>query len=252
MAEWYYSEFGQTKGPFSKAKIVDLVLKQELEPDSYVMSDRDHVWTRIREIPELEEELHKPVDLPHVEKFPDSVVEGGYVEETRNLYFHIPIRRLIILNILSGGLYQLYWFYRQWRFWSEKHKQGHQSFDREAARIFFVLSILNKIETDRELNAVCRADFNGNRLFWMWVVFGLAGYAFYTLTGISNVLHEVFFMLTLVIDVIFLLPVQRYINRVNEKLGNPYARFGFWEYLAIALGLFPLLILLIFLPFKLL
>ncbi|MFO7660937.1 MAG: DUF4339 domain-containing protein, partial [Candidatus Cloacimonadaceae bacterium] len=82
MAEWYYSEFGQTKGPVSRSKIVDLVMKQELEPDSYVMNDKDKVWTKIRDVPELEEELHKPVDLPHVEKFPDSVVEGGYVEET--------------------------------------------------------------------------------------------------------------------------------------------------------------------------
>lgn len=249
MANWYYSEYGQTKGPVSVRAIVDKVLKQELELDCYVMQENEPTWIRIRDVADIMKELDKPADLPHIQFNSDFSQDKAHSQEV-GLYFCIPVQRFVILNILSAGMYQLYWFYRQWHYWAVKHKQAHQSFDREMARIFFVLSILNKIETDKEMNAVCRADFNGNQLFWLWLGFGVLGALLYRAAGSTTFLHEVLAIGIYILDVIFLLPVQRYINKVNAKLGKNYAKFGFMEYLAIGLGLFPVLLFLIFSLFK--
>jgi hypothetical protein len=235
MKQWYYSEFGQTRGPVSTAEIIRLLEKQELEPESYVTDGMDNPWKRIREFPEIMEEIQKPQDLPHVKDFPEEIFGREAPAGTGNLYFHIPVKRLVIMSILTGGFYQLYWFYRQWHFWAVKHKQAYRSFDREAGWLLFELMVLEKIETDRELNAVCKADFNGTSLFWIWVSVGmLAGWLY----SIPLKGHDFPFFTSWIFgaaNVLFILPAQKYINRVNAKLGNTYEKPRLGHYVALIL-----------------
>lgn len=248
MKEWYYSELGQTKGPVSKQKLIDKVLKEELELDSYVTDGIDKPWKKVKDFPNLMEELHKPADLHHTEVFPDWVTQSGNSRSRGNLFWHIPIRRFVIMSLITGGLYQLYWFYKQWHWWATHHKQGYKSFDREAMRLFFVLSLLEKIETDKALNEVEKADFNGTQLFWTWTGVGIFAWAGYSLFKSSNWSGWIVSLAIYSLDFLFLLPVQRYINRVNAKLGNSYDRPSFGHYLCLAASLGPLLLLLLLFP----
>lgn len=239
MTQWYYSEFGQTKGPVSLAQIVDKVLKQELELESYVTQGIDQPWKKIKEFPELMDKIHTPDSALPTNN--DSAMEAfqKYLDgdTSHNVYFYIPISRLIKMSILTLGLYQMYWWYKQWYYWATKKKQAHRSFDREFGWMLAELMILEKIETDKELNAVMGADFNGTRLFWGWVLFGIMLYAFSYVLKLKGVFNTLFYFMSFSFGIAWLLPVQSYINRVNAKLGNKYEKPGTGHYICLVLGI---------------
>ncbi len=239
MSEWYYSEFGSTKGPVSESTIIDKVLKQELEVESYVADGINKPWKKIKDIPELLEKIHQPESaIPHTgDNTMDEFQKYLDGDTTHNVYFYIPLSRLIKMSIFTLGLYQLYWWYKQWYYWACKKKQSHRSFDREFGWMLAELMILEKIETDKELNAVIRSDFNGTRLFWGWVLFGILLYAFSYVLKLKGVFDTLFYFMSFSFGIAFLLPVQSYINKVNAKLGNKYDKPGLGHYLCLVLGI---------------
>lgn len=237
MAEWFYSQYGQTKGPVSESTLINMVLKEELELDDYVMNPKDELWKKIKDTQHLLDKIHEPEKaIPQNINFGANFLNSNDVR-VGNLYFYIPIKRFVIMTVLSLGLYEFYWFYKQWYYWACKHKQGYRSPDRELSWILFPWTIFQKIETDKEMNAVVRADFNGAVLFWMWAGFGLfMGMLMFGIQSFGR-MNSILYYLSGVADIIFLIPIQRYINRVNDKLGNTYDKPGFGHYLCIAAGI---------------
>lgn len=237
MSEWFYSQFGQTKGPTTTADIVDKVLHHELELDSYVMNGKNEQWIKIKDIPELMDALHKPEDIPHNVKFPNDLMGEGFQVRAGNIYYYVPIAQMLLYNVISLGLYQFYWFYKQWYYWATNHKKTYLSPDRELSWILFPWTMFEKIETDKELNAVERADFNGTLIFWMWA---FSGFFLFMLMQFSRPIHglsNVIYYLGGVAEIAFLIPIQRYINRVNAKLGNRPDKFGCGMIIVLAAGL---------------
>jgi hypothetical protein len=223
-----------------------MVLSQELEIEDYVMNPKDELWIKIKDVQSLLEKIHEPEKaIPHNVQFPKDFFEEGSEVRIGNIYYYIPIKRFVLLSILSLGLFQFYWFYKQWFYWAHKHKQIHRSFDREVSWWFFPLMIFEKIETDRELNAVIRADFNGTLLFWMWLGAGVVINMLTFASGHSSFMTNLFYYVGGIGDIIFLIPIQRYINRVNAKLGNTYDKSGTGLYLTIISGIFILVYALI-------
>jgi hypothetical protein len=240
MKEWFYSQFGQTKGPVSLETVLQLLLTEDLELDDYVTDGIDQPWKKVKDIPEIMQKVHTPQEIPHATELPENwLTEEGEVRGG-NLYFYIPIKRFILMSIVTLGLYQIYWFYKQWYFWARKHKQGYRSPDREMGWILFPWTLLQKIETDRELNAVERSNYSGTLVFWLWVGMGTALYLL--VAGISNFSenYRTLGYAFLSLDVLMLLPVQRYINRVNAKLGNTYDKPGFGHYVCLAVPIIML------------
>ncbi len=237
MAEWYYSAMGQTKGPVSKQKLIDLILKDVLELESYVTDGMDKPWRKVNEFPELLEELHKPTDLPHVDKFPADMMDLEAPARVGNVYFYIPLSRLIIMSVLSLGLYQFYWMYKQWQYYDFKHRERYQRSRGGLALLFLPYVIFQNIQYDKELNEVERANFSGVGIFWLWIAVGLG---IYLLTkSLDKMLGSNDLLLYALgsLDVLVLLPVQAYINRVNEKLHNTYDKPGIGHYVCLVLGL---------------
>jgi hypothetical protein len=103
--------------------------------------------------------------------------------------------------------------------------------------ILFPWTIFQKIETDRELNAVARSDFNGTLLFWVWSFSGLFFAMLVHISNSHNTLNQFVYYLGGIVDVVFLIPIQRYINRVNDKLGNKYEKPGCGLIIVIAAAL---------------
>jgi hypothetical protein len=248
MKEWYYSAMGQTKGPVSQHKLIDLILKQELELDSYVADGIDKPWKRIKDIPALLEELHKPADITHKEVFPADFADPNAPVRAGNLYFYIPIRRFILMSVLSLGLYQLYWMYKQWQYWDRKERKPYQRPHPNIGWFVFPFMIFRNIQYDQELNAVEKADFSGMAVFWLWL---LAGAAIYIITGpLDKVLGDTSLITYLLgsLDVLVLVRIQSYINRVNARLGNSYDRPGFGHYACLLFGIGGYAVNLILLP----
>ena len=241
MADWLYSQFGQTKGPVSEAALIKMILKEELELDDYVMNPKDELWTKIRDIQPLLDKIHEPEKaIRHNVQFGKEFLADG-LARVGNQYFYIPISRLVILTILSCGIYPAYWFYKQYTYWSNKHRLTLSPSARSGGMIYNCITLFSKIEMDKELNAVTRAKFNGTLLFWSWVLLG---------GGLSGVQYSasnntfLFFLLAIIgwtFGIIFILPIQRYINEVNAKQGNTYDKPGLGHYLCIIAGIVMLI-----------
>ncbi len=237
MKEWLYLLNGRTIGPVAETKIVDMLIKLELDFDTNIMNTEDGLWKKIRDVKPIMDKFNTPAITMNCTEFPGiDALDKGTVEIPHNIYFYIPIKRLVRMTILSFGLYQLYWWYKQWSYWAYKRKQV-RSFDREAGWFLFQLMILDKIQMDEELNKVERAKFDGRVLFWGWLLAGVLMSIPFMFLNIKSSADPGMFAASFILNTLFLLPPQKYINKVNAKLGNQYESPGFGHYLCIFFGI---------------
>ena len=130
-------------------------------------------------------------------------------------FLYIPKARLIAMSLVTLGLYEVYWLYRNWRFLKRRDNLRIQPFWRAIFGIFFIYSLLTAIKNDRVGNNILPATFSPGALATGWIIFELIG----RISQRSS--NPVVSSLGLIISVptfAFLLPVQNYINRVNESL----------------------------------
>ena len=127
---------------------------------------------------------------------------------TEPLFLHIPIGRLIFMSIMSFGMYDLYWIYKNWQYLRDREDLDIQPFVRGWLGIFYCHSLLRRIHKDKEARAIQSPSFSPVRLATGWVVLVIIHSA-----GIIFVPSSLCFV-----------PVQKYINSVNVKRnpGKPY------------------------------
>ncbi len=215
MVKYFYLSEGRTRGPVAPSRILDLILSDELTMDSTVMDSRNPVWKKINEIPELVRYLQQS-DM----KLPMSDIDLQKLEQddsTAPLFFHIPEHRLIIGAIISCGVYFTYWLFKNWHFlrYVRRDNSFGMSFWRDMINPFRVVAIFRKITTDKELNRAIpyRSNFGLHNSGWLLTL--LLGY----------------------FEFVFILPMQKYINACNAKLGRRYTEISFGHWLALGSGI---------------
>jgi len=139
------------------------------------------------------------------------------------MFLYIPVSRLVVMSIVSLGLYAMYWIYRNWRYLKERDGLNIQPFWRAWFGIFYCHSILKAIQTDRQTNAIEKASFSAGGLATGWILLTILATAIGQNAAVS-------FLGTLISlsSVLFFLPAQNYINRVNEKL-SPRPPYKSWS-----------------------
>lgn len=236
MARYFYSLEGRSRGPASPRDIMDLILADKLTLDSYVQKDRDPAWKKISELPELMRYLHEsdfrlPAADPKLEGFEAAGDEAP-------VFFHIPLSRLILGSLISLGLYEGYWFYKNWNYLrnNRKGKTG-SSFWRDSINPLAIVNVFYQISVDKELNSALRAprDFSGYGA--LWLIFVLVSLTLFFLVGslpwyLGRVLDLVFFLVPLW----FLVRVQGYVNAANARLGRRYTPASLGHYVVLIVG----------------
>jgi DNA-directed RNA polymerase subunit RPC12/RpoP len=141
------------------------------------------------------------------------------------MFLYIPVSRLVVMSIVSLGLYEVYWIYRNWRYLKERDGLKIQPFWRGMFGVFYCHGILKAIRTDQQTNAIERASFSAGGLATGWIILVILGSAM----GRSDEV-AVSFLGTLISlpSFLFFLPVQNYINQVNEKI-NPRPPYKSWS-----------------------
>lgn len=224
MQRWYYSVDGKDVGPVSSAKVADAVLRQELDLESYVISEKTKVWTRVKELPEIMDIIHAPAPHPifneaAAEKFGEFIKEDKTLEQVfgqQHLYYNIPASKLLRYQFLSLGFFELYWFYRQWLYLVSNKKLMRGSWlivwlD----RTIFAYVIFRAIESDREMLRYAKPRWNAISLALLWYLgLSLAVFVPYTANSWLSMLAGT--LVPLLLGSLLLIPVQRYINEVNE------------------------------------
>lgn len=164
------------------------------------------------------------------------------------VFFYIPLSRLIIMSIITFGLYDFYWMYRQYKYAIEKDESLDSSRTLVAMFTFGFYDVLSiAISQNKELNDIELPTFDAPviisrlwfilRLISFYLLYISINYS-YTVTGIISLCIPAYLCLT---------PLQSYINSVNKKK-NPDSNYHSWstgEVLCSFGGLFIWILLLL-------
>lgn len=134
------------------------------------------------------------------------------------MFLYIPVTRLVVMSIISMGLYEVYWIYRNWCYLKERDDLKIQPFWRGFFGVFYFHGVLKAILADQQTNAIEKASFSAGGLATGWIIFVLLG----SQIGRSSEATLSFLgTLLSMASVLFILPVQNYINRVNQRITPP-------------------------------
>ena len=138
-----------------------------------------------------------------------------FSDSSDSLFLYIPIWRLIYMSLLTLGLYDLYWMYKNWSY-SEKNKfMPFRALLKGICGIIFIYRLLKYIKQNEVINIIKKAQFSPLLLASGWILFVILGYTT-ILYGASS--YYLFGILISLPRLFFLIPIQKYINKVNESV----------------------------------
>lgn len=244
MTQWFYTLNGQNKGPVSAKAIAELVLDNKLFLEDRVLSANGNTWQKITDIPEIMEIIHRPLAHPVIADVDAGVIQqmlaGDYDFDLHQpMFYNLSVRRLVVSQIVTLGMFQFYWFYKQWNYLRSESRGRKSSFWLASGFLILMAYIVFKgIEDHPGLNKIRRSPFSAASTSLVWYLLGtwVCFIPFFSLTwmGMLSAL-----LATVAITYFTLVPVQRYINECNAKTQRPLSRpsVGYWIVNAAAVGL---------------
>jgi succinate dehydrogenase/fumarate reductase cytochrome b subunit len=131
----------------------------------------------------------------------------------------------VVLSFCTLGLYQYYWFYKNWRIVRDRTNEQIIPFWRGFFAVFFCYSLFSRIQQySPDLPATKLA---AGPLAATWIILSL-----------SWRLPEPYALVSF-LAILVLAPVQHAINGINHALApahEPNARFSAWNWVAVCLG----------------
>jgi len=166
---------------------------------------------------------------------------GGSIDapEAEPLYFPVSTTKLVVMTLCTLGLYQVYWFYKNWSMIRKRDASDIWPFWRAVFSIFFCASLFQDIQASAEKRGV--PGFSAGGMAAGWIIM--------TLTW---KLPDPFWILTN-LAVLFMIPAQRVINDLNRAAAPAHegnAGFGGWNIFGVVVGglLFAMSIVGAFIP----
>jgi ribosomal protein S27AE len=148
---------------------------------------------------------------------------GESIKETNHSsrFLYIPTARLIILSIVSMGLYEAYWIYKNWKYIKERENLNIQPFWRGIFCVFFCHDLFKRIYNDTQSRAVLEPSFSHSGLATGFVILVILSNLIVRIPGITASI-----IAAIMPSYLCFVPVQNYINSVHEKQTNGDAYYG--------------------------
>lgn len=158
------------------------------------------------------------------------------------LFLYISVTRLVVMSIVSCGLYEVYWIYRNWLYVKERDNLMIRPFWRGVWGIFYCHGLLRRIHEDNEARSVQMPSFSPNGLATGWVVLMLISRALDRAPSIGASIIAI-----LIPSFLCLVPVQKYVNSVTERRspGQPYYSWSLGHIVCLVIGIIIWALLLI-------
>ncbi|MDD3235207.1 MAG: GYF domain-containing protein [Candidatus Cloacimonetes bacterium] len=242
MPHWFFTQDGKDYGPYSSNKVADMVLKDKLELESYIISDKDKIWVKVRDVPEIMDIIHEPVAEPIFDEgaanqFASFINTGVEIKDYFPIGYNMPAKRLVWLNILTLGFFQIYWFYKQWRYQIAHRLNKYESRSMMAVKYLFLFAyeIFYQIENNPELMKVKRSKWSSWKLALLWYLGpGIIIFSPFPTSSIAAGMLST--IVEIMISTYVLSQVQSYINEINAELKRPVSRPSFGCYFTILLA----------------
>lgn len=160
-------------------------------------------------------------------------------------WFAVGTRKLLVMSILTLGLYVIHWFERQYRF--QKRTWGESSWPlaRGLLAVFYAHELFRRVE--RAAKAVeIRPSWTSSAMGALFVASAITGRVLDRISGASAA--RAVGILSFVTLVGLAYPVYRVQRTVNELLAREFAdferneRFTVWNWLAAAVGALALVL----------
>ena len=127
---------------------------------------------------------------------------GESLTPGRTVYMPISCTWLLVLSILSLGLFQFYWFYRNWCY-VDRDSPGISPFLRALYSVFWVFPLLERIARSAQLREL-PLPWHPLPLAILWIL----------LTQVPRLSFDLWF--TPLLAPLVLLPVQATVNAINR------------------------------------
>jgi len=122
--------------------------------------------------------------------------------ESQAPFFAVSPLKLVVMSIFTFGLYELYWFYKNWQYFKLREKENISPFWRAFFGIFFCYSMFSEIrEWQKELG---KGQMPAGWLAFGWIV-----------TTMAYRLPDPLWLVSMA-SVAFLVPVQKVANDINR------------------------------------
>ncbi len=231
MRQWHYIVDGQQQGPVEEVELVRMFGEGRLSVETMVWAEGMEDWSPANRVEGLLPQSSTPPAIPQVAPPFDHI--SPPVASGRTAFLYISICRLVVMSILSCGLYEIYWIYKNWRYLNERDGLGIRPFWRGWFGIFYCHSLLRTIHEDRELNHAEKPDFSPVALATGWVVLVLVANMIGRAPGVAAEIISF-----LIPSFLCLIPVQNYINSVNTKVSPnaPHSKWSVGQIICLTVG----------------
>lgn len=216
---WLYTYLGKTCGPASSAEIAKLVLEGKLEPDSTVQSSVDQLWKKISTIKEITDIYHQREtitlsDEDTARQFQTFLKINPDGKDSSPIFYNINWKTLFFLNMITGNLTTVVWFYWQWKY-LKNHRKDYQTY-RRVSFWFFNYDIFCAIERHPEFMRIRRAPYNSAHLAILEALLIVSPSTGFGIGWIEWLLYAIVY-----VGIGYtIIPVQKYINECNQALGR--------------------------------
>jgi hypothetical protein len=141
----------------------------------------------------------------------------------RQIFFDVSIPKLVILSICSLGIYELYWFYRNWQFVRVRERSDLSPLWRAGLGFFYCYALFRRVrEYDAQTGGTGTLPAGALAAGWVVVM------CLWQLPDRYSLAAN--------LSCLFMLPVQAAANRINGIAVNRNTRFTIWNWLTVALG----------------
>ena len=190
---------GQTSGPYALEDVRGRLLSGEIQPHDWAWYPGVKRWVPVSEVPGLEE------IVPPVISAAEPAVEPPQREVS---YHHVSAVKFIVYSILSFGIYDVFWFYRNWRFIKARDRSGIMPFWRAIFAPLWCYSLMKDVATTAGAGSM--------------TIPALAAIGYFAVSALAA-LPDPYWLISLGAFVLLLHPV-RLINRINREQGmrGPY------------------------------
>jgi len=207
------SRNGQTFGPYSIEQVQQYLQTGEIQPTDWAWFEGAQNWMPVTDLPDVA--IASAVAPPALPSHPYRAPEAAY--------HHVSALKFIIYSICSFGLYELFWFYKNWCYIRDRDGSSIMPFWRAFFGIIWCYPLAKDIGDSH-------ARSNAGLV-------GLAAVAFIGLT-LCHKLPDPYWLLSLVtfIPLLYLVALVNQINRERGARGPFYARVRVHHVLICGLG----------------
>ncbi len=142
------------------------------------------------------------------------------------MFFPVSLFKLTVMSLFTLGLYEIYWFYRNWQLIKAHESLRILPFARAFFTILFCYQCFVRVRrADLRLGITPPLSAGLMAVGWIAVYF-------------IGALPDPYWILSL-LNIFFLLPVQRHINHINAlqtPLHDTNVHFGTWNRITIIVG----------------